>query len=223
MPEWVWLDSSHRYHDLTSGRFVSAEQVRDWSHAAADASGDAATEFARMLDGGQLTLGDWQTVMREEIKDAYVEQYLLGIGGLDNMTQQTWGSVGGMLAEQYHYLDGFAREIATGRLTEGQIARRARMYTNSAVEARSRAHARALGMPELPDYPGSGNTVCMTACRCAWEIEEVKDDTGNVVRWNCIWQLNPAEHCTSDESDAQGRPRGCIQRAALWNPLVIEA
>jgi hypothetical protein len=32
-----------------------------------------------------------------------------------------------------------------------------------------------------------------------------------------------AEHCTSDELDAEGRPRGCIERAKLWNPLVIEA
>ena len=142
MPEWVWLDSSHRYHDLTSGRFVSAEQARDWSHAAADASGDAATEFARMLDGGQLTLGDWQTVMREEIKDAYIEQYLLGRGGLDKFTKSEAGSLGGMLAEQYRYLDRFARDIAAGNLTEGQIAARARMYIRSSSEAFERAQMR---------------------------------------------------------------------------------
>ena len=148
MPEWVWLDSSHRYHDLTSGRFISGEQVRDWSHAAADASGDAATEFARMLEGGQLNLGDWQTVMREEIKKEYVRQYLLGRGGLDKMTQQDWGSVGGMLRETYTYLDRFARDIASGRLSVGQISRRSRMYTNSAREAYERARRRVNALAE---------------------------------------------------------------------------
>lgn len=223
MPEWVWLDSVQQYRDLETGRFLSGETAREWGHLAADASENVISEMSNMLLDGRLNLRDWTLLMRDEIKDAHIQQYLLGRGGIEHMGQADWGSIGGMLSGQYRFLDRFAASIAAGEVTPGDIVRRALMYANAAREAYFRAHARALNMPRLPDYPGSGNTVCLTNCRCDWDIRTIRDRQGNVLRWECYWRLRPAEHCTSDEVDAQGRPRGCIQRAQLWNPLVIEA
>jgi len=80
--------------------------------------------------------------MREAIKDEYTQQYLLGRGGLSQMTQADWGSIGGMVADQYRYLGGFAREVAVGNLSEAQVAARSRMYINSGREAFERARGR---------------------------------------------------------------------------------
>jgi hypothetical protein len=110
------------------------------------------------------------------------------------MTYADWGSIGGMLAEQYGHLDNFAAVL--GDLSEAQIMARSKMYINSGREAYERAHARVaagLGFDEeiwvidpfadncddclalaeegwqpidhFP-FPGAGWTVCLTNCKC---------------------------------------------------------
>jgi len=81
--------------------------------------------------------------MREEIKAEYIRQYMLGRGGRAQMTSQDWGSIGGMIADQYRYLKDFAKLVAEGKLSEAQIRARAAMYANSAREGFERGQARA--------------------------------------------------------------------------------
>lgn len=144
---------------------------------------------------GRLAPKDYGTLLRQEIKGEYIRQYLVGIGGRDQMTPRDWGSLGGMLKEQNKHLKGFLSEIAEGGLTEGQIRARSDMYVNSAREAYGRAHERnaealgfdqekwELGEAEHCDdciafagmgwqpigtfpVPGEGETQCLTNCKC---------------------------------------------------------
>ncbi len=141
---WVYDSRSARYRDLVTGRYVSSKQVRIWANAEIAASTDRVKILTQMLTSDRLTVTDWERGMREELRKAYISEYLAGRGGLYRMTQADWGSIGGMLgSDQFRYLSGFAREIASGNLTEGQILARARMYINSAREAYERAHGRA--------------------------------------------------------------------------------
>lgn len=80
-------------------------------------------------------------------------------------------------------------------LHEAQIASRSRMYINSGREAFERANMRAHGILKLPEYPGGGTTACRTNCKCFWDIQEVHDDEGNLIGWDCYWTLTDAEHC----------------------------
>lgn len=206
MPNWIWLPELLRYRNLDTGVFVSSETVRGWAFDSIAASGNAAQEAASMLADSLLNLPDWEQVMRDELKGEYIRQYILGKGGLEQMTQADWGSIGGMLGDQYRYLDGFAQQIADGTLTEAQIAARSEMYFASSTEAYERAHARAMGAPELPAYPGDGTSECMTNCRCAWDLNEVEPGV-----WECTWQIDAAaESCGT-----------CIERSRDWAPLVI--
>lgn len=208
MAEWVWLPDLGRYRDLNSGRFVSSDQVRAWAQESIAASGNAAREAAGMLANGSLNTGDWEQVIRQELKDEYIRQYVLSKGGVEQMTSQDWGSVGGMLSDQYRYLDAFADQVAEGNLTEGQIAARAEMYFNSANEAWERANARAQGAPDLPAYPGDGSTECRTNCHCTWDLVQTEDGD-----WEATWVIDPAaESCPT-----------CIERAQTWNPLILRA
>jgi len=152
-----------------------------------------------------LPLDAWQATMRQQIKDEYIRQYVIARGGVENMAQADWGSIGGMLADQYRYLDRFAADIASGNLSAAQIEKRAAMYIRSAREAFWRGTARAQGWPPLPAYPGDGSTRCLTNCQCSWDVLEVEG------AWLATWQLGAAEHCED-----------CIQRAREWSPLVIE-
>jgi len=116
--------------------------------------------MAGALTEHDITLGQWERNMREQIKEEYIRQYLLGRGGRDLMTPVDWGSIGGMCADQYRYLDGFAAEIATGELSEKQIAARSAMYLHSAREAFERARDRA--QPDVTEI--QWNTTAAESC-----------------------------------------------------------
>lgn len=192
---WGWDAKVGRYRDQDTGRFLPVEQVRKWANESIAASEDAAGQLAKMAVDGSLRASEINTTFRESIKGEYIRQYLVGIGGEGRMTQADWGSIGGMLKEQYGHLDAFVKEIATGNLTEGQIRTRMDMYINSAREAYERAQLKVakktdkkeekwqLGQSEHCDdclafdaegwqpighfpAPGAGKTVCLTNCQC---------------------------------------------------------
>lgn len=97
------------------------------------------------------------------------------------------------------------------KIHEAQIASRSQMYMDSSREAFERGQMRAYGIPSLPDYPGAGNTACLTRCRCHWEYESVLDEEGVLIGYNCTWVLDPpAEHC--DDCDAYSQQ---------WAPLFV--
>jgi hypothetical protein len=205
MPRWAYDTKSHRYRNLDNGLYVSYDQVIAWSWAEATATGDVVAALGMQVGQGVLRVQDWQTLMRREIKDEYVRQYLVGRGGLAQMTPRDWGIIGHMLRTQYQFLDNFAQDVAAGRLSPAQIVARARLYIYSAQQARERARTEAFGMPVLPAYPGDGQTECVTHCRCNWIINPVQDG------WEAQWRLDPAAESCHD----------CPINAGLWNPLFV--
>lgn len=207
---WAWLSGIAEWFSTALNRILGRGEVQGASEMRTDTALPEVNLLAAALASGQMDVGQWEAQMREAIKAEYIQQYLLGRGGLQNMTAQDWGSVGGMIADQYRYLDGFADEIAAGNLSEAQIAMRARMYIRSAGEAYWRATARAKGWPRLPAYPKDGTSDCLTNCQCGWDVQWVPDESGG--HWEATWLLGEAEHCPT-----------CLERAAMWNPLRLEA
>ena len=203
---WRFDPTTGRYRDTDTGRFLSLEAVREFVDQSLAGSRDAVGDIAQLVADGRLSVGDWQNRMRQEIKEEYIRQYLLGRGGRNVMGAADWGSVGGMLADQFRYLRGFAEDVETGDLSAGRIAGRSKMYVNSAREAFERGNARAQGIPNgaLPAFPGDGTTICLTSCRCFWEIVPVADG------WNAYWRTTPAEHCQT-----------CLDRSSAWNPYHV--
>lgn len=207
---WIYNTSTHNYRNTSTGQFISVDDVIRISGENLDRTLPIATQLAHLLATDQLILRDWEYLMRQEIKALYIEQYLLARGGIINMTPADWGSIGGMLKKQYGYLGRFAREIASGKLSEAQIAARSQLYFNSARQSFERGRARADNWDVLPAYPGDGTTVCLTNCRCHWERSGEHEYT---------WVLDfDAEHCSSPLVDSMKRPLGCIERSMAWNP-----
>lgn len=194
-PQWTWDRKTARYRDPKTGKFLSLDQVRTWVNQSISASQDVSAGLGSAAAGGALDVQTLEERLREEIKREYIRQYLLGIGGEQAMTPADWGSVGGMIAEQYGHLSDFMYEISEGHLTDAQIQARINMYMNSAREAFERAQAKAnkkaekkeeawmLGEAEHCEdclafagegwqkigyfpLPGSGRTVCKTNCKC---------------------------------------------------------
>jgi len=147
VPNFGWRGKLAQFWNRTVGRLVPRLQINRWVTASIEAV--PVGEWAAQLAAGTLDVGTWQQNFRGEIKREYIRQYLMGRGGLEKMTSVDWGSIGGSIADQYRYLDNFAREIAAGNLSEGEIRRRSEMYINSAREAFERAKERAAKEAEL--------------------------------------------------------------------------
>ena len=141
MARFQWRERVAQFWNATVGRLVPRLAVDRVADVVIDAS--QAQEWARLAANGDMDVAAWHQAMREEIRRNVIEQYLAGRGGTGPMTAREYGSCGGMIADQYRFLDRFAEQLARGEVSEGQAANRARMYINSAREARERAKERA--------------------------------------------------------------------------------
>lgn len=202
---WLYYRDRNQYQDVESGKFISQSRVRALMQRFENKYKQEIKGISDRLSNGEISLQKWVTDMRQSIKDAYVIQYTMGKGGMDNMTQSDWGRIGGLLKSQYQYLNSFAGEIANGDLTPKQIAARANLYIDSSTQAFERGKAASHGLLNLPAYPGDGTTDCMANCRCYWRIVK----TQNV--YTVSWTLSSAEHCPT-----------CITRSSVWSNLIFE-
>jgi hypothetical protein len=200
---WTWDDIGKFFKNL-AGTIFGHSDLTDLRNEFADqAMGESDKLIERLMRDGDLTIQEWQSEMRTLLKDTYRAMYELAVGGRENMTQADYGRLGGILAEQYRYLDRFAADLAEGKLSLAQALYRARLYIASSTQAYERAKAASYGIT-LPQYPGDGSTQCLTNCRCEWVIKERKND------YACTWVLGEAEHCPD-----------CLEAAQLYKPYLV--
>lgn len=166
--------------------------------------GERTAELAQRLFDKQVTIQEWTLEMRQLIKETYIGQYVLASGGRNKLGPADWGRVGAQVRSQYAYLQGFAQDIVNGRYNSAAaIAARAGLYINSSTQMFERGNAARHGLT-LPAYPGDGSSVCVTNCRCYWDIEEMGEE------WHCTWVRTAEESCKT-----------CIERAETWAPYVV--
>ena len=156
------------------------------------------------LVSGEISTGRWLLDMRQAVKQEYIAQYCLGMGGRNNMAAADWGRIGRMLAPngQYEYLQRFAEEIELDNLSPAQIQARANLYVQSSAQAFEKGRASTHGIT-LPNYPGDGSTQCLTNCRCMWDYDPNPDGL------DVWWVLDAAaDHCAD-----------CLNREGEYAPL----
>lgn len=202
---WEYSESARRYRSSETGRFLSATKTRELRDDFVARQRAWSEDLARMVSTGQLSVQAWEVEMRDRVKVVHSTQFLYGRGGRNAITAADRTTMGKLVRSQFTYLHSFARDIASGEMTEGQIRARGQRYFDSATTSYERGRSAAFGMPELPAYPGDGTTACLSGCKCAWSLEETDDG------WTCTWQLDSdAESCAD-----------CLERAERYNPLVL--
>lgn len=201
---WVWEQNTKRYRNTQTGQFVGNRQMVQLRDRFIDAQKDKMDNLATRLANKEIALRGWESGMRSQIRQTFIDQYVLGKGGRNRMTQADWGRVGRMARTQYEYASQFARDIADGKLSEAAIASRSKLYVESSSQAFERGQSASYGGFELPAYPGDGQTVCRSNCKCHWNITETDES------WECRWALSGNEHCPD-----------CVENGANWNPLVV--
>jgi len=196
LSDWVWVKNLGKYRNTATGQWMSRETMMGLAAQSLAASASATDTVAAMVAGGQLSTGAFGQLAWQEIKNEYIRQYLLSVGGRESMTPSDWGTIGRMLRDQRSYFRGFLADVQSGTLSEEQIRQRLRMYLDSAHQAYERAAqkaAKAAGYTEerwvldeeaehcadCPEkaakgwvpvgthpLPGSGATACLTNCHC---------------------------------------------------------
>jgi len=166
-----------------------------------------ADELAKQLANGDIDLQAWRNGMADEISSLHLTADISGAGGLSNYTQADMQRVQRKVDEQLSYLDNWTNELRNmDEYNPDAIRSRAMLYGGNATSTVQNAYTQALGIGDLPAYPGDGTTQCLTNCKCAWKPVKLPGE-GN---WDVYWDLGIAEHCPT-----------CKAREAAWNPLQI--
>jgi hypothetical protein len=128
--DWSYDRNSGRYRD-EKGRFLSQGAVEKLVDARIDRLDGTLKRLTRMLVDGNLTLDQWQSSIREQIKAAHLQAAIIGHGGRSGMGSAEYGRVGQRLRQEYAYLQGFANDLLGARLSGAMAVARAGLYAQS--------------------------------------------------------------------------------------------
>lgn len=150
---------------------------------------------ARLMLDGELSIGQWQAVLGDEIKQMHVAMFAAGQGGFRGLDAGE-PSLEGEIEYQLDRLNEFASQVEAGRgraASEGDVLARTRLYVRSGnttfEKARGESHALAgyqiernilgaaehcsgcvretkRGWVELGSLIAVGRRECMANCKC---------------------------------------------------------
>jgi hypothetical protein len=191
---------SGRFRDLTTGQFVPRSRVLLEVDREIERTSVRLQGIVRLLASEKVDLPEFQIRFAEELKIANLRMAAFGAGGRSQMNASQFGHVGQKLKQEYGFLDGFAQDLADGRLSIAQALNRAAMYAESTAQAFHRAEQQTkardgfLGKRSLdvganhcascPAYATDGyvpanqivpvgvNCECRRRCRCfiVWKV-----------------------------------------------------
>lgn len=146
MPEELVGTYNPTYYDRragqyrgANGKFVSRQVVSKLVDREIVATEARLKAHTRLLVDQKIHLAEWQIRMAETIKDSHLRMGMLASGGKDGLTQKHYGAVGYQLKNQYGYLDKFARDLHSGKLTPKSAIARSAMYAESVKVTFSRS------------------------------------------------------------------------------------
>lgn len=192
---YVWNALQARYRDTATGRFVAKSTVLGYLQDSMAASSNMVGTLTDSYNSKSISSKDFMKAFKQEIKEEFIRQYIVGRGGLPSMDQSDWGRLGAMIKEQYNFANGFADDLAG--LSEAQVTARGAMYVQAAGAAHAQGMKIAVGLSgnfteefwqlgdaehcadcealnangwvqigELGAIPRGGDTACLVNCQC---------------------------------------------------------
>ena len=203
-PPFRYDRAAGRYRGPT-GAFVSEARVRAYLDSALEAAGKRMDALANDLRAGKIDLISWEVRMRREVKIVATYSGAAAKGGWAQLTDADLGRIGRYVQDQYRYLRGFARDIATGKQSLGGVNNRSRLYSQAGrplYERMAKAENRVRGRTQRrsirdardscddcraaavagwrdiddPAIPEIGARQCKTRCRCRMLYRKPEED-----------------------------------------------
>lgn len=127
-PDWSYDTQTGRYRNTRNGRFLSEKDaLKLTDKLVAKAQADL-EQLMLNLSQGLIDLGAWERQFASLIKSVHLAQFILGKGGVKNTYPADFLKIARILKDEYRYLDGFAKDLAAGRLSYAQAVARAKLY-----------------------------------------------------------------------------------------------
>ena len=149
-PDWSYDTTLGRYRDATSGRFLSEKEALQLTQKSVLRAREEIQGLTTDMLQRITTLADWQRQVAQVIKEVHLAQYILGRGGIKNTTPADFLVVARTLKGEYAYLDQFARQLASGRISEPMLRARINLYLNKTVGSYWAGHREAQSRATTP-------------------------------------------------------------------------
>lgn len=197
--QYTWNEQAVRYVDNRTGRFVSRSDVMGSLDAALESAKGRGRALSEQLRAGQLSLQDWETGMRQTVKEVHLYSAAAARGGWAQMSYADFGNVGPAMRFQYERLHNFGAQIAAGLPLDGHFMQRTELYMlsgRSSYHKQDTVVQREAGMTEernilnpadhcdgcvgesarswvpLGKLVPPGNRLCLSRCKCQVEYRE---------------------------------------------------
>ena len=129
---FVFDEPLGRWRSTSTGRFVSQATVMGEVNKVLDVSAQTMNGYADQLRAGEIGLDEFRILMEQQIRINQTASAAAARGGWDRMSKSDWGWVGSQVKRQYQYLDGFIRDLATGKMKlNGRVNVRAKLYAEA--------------------------------------------------------------------------------------------
>lgn len=132
LPGFNFDRTSHRYRDLSTGRFVARQHITGLLDNQVQATAETLTALTTAAHEGRLAPAAYVEQMRTEVRRLTLQNAALGAGGFDKLTQSDYGRVGAQLRGEYQRIVQFAEQMKAGEVTLPQALNRAEMYAGTA-------------------------------------------------------------------------------------------
>lgn len=133
---FTWEKKNGRYRDNVSGRFIAEKRIiEEVTKFDGNQIGPNIEAITKRMTDGRITVAEWQSQMKLELKNANIVNAQAGRGGRKAMTQADYGRQGGRLGFEYRKVDQFAADIVKRHGTDQEMSvaainARAQLYAN---------------------------------------------------------------------------------------------
>ena len=114
-----------------NGRFVRRADILQLVDQESQRTEARLKAQTRLMIAGKLSLSEWEKQFAQTLKESHLRMMALSSGGKQNLTSRHYGAAGYELRRQYEFLDGFARDLAAGKLTADRALWRSGLYSSS--------------------------------------------------------------------------------------------
>lgn len=158
-----------RYRNVRTGRFIPRREVQRALEQVIAKSAQRITTLGAQLRNGTITVGDWETAMRAEVKTSHLVSTMVAKGGRVQLDAGDLAAVSDRVQKEFTYLRRFADQIASGEAAlDGRFARRSEMYAKAArgtfhEVGREEEQARGFTYERNVIHPGDSCTGCLAA------------------------------------------------------------
>src|SRR5690606_15280833 len=134
---------------------------------------------------GEIHTQEWRILFELEVRYLHAIAAALAAGGMSALTPELQRLVRAETEAQLRYLSRWisSNALPTPRASDALMLNRAQLYAGAGWKTYSNVRTRALGLPDLPFYPGERSS-CAANCKCYWWLQRGEQDGD----WDATWR-----------------------------------